>query len=147
MDDFIIRAARTADAAPMGELSGILGYPVEEETMRNRLQRLSRREGHGVFVAELNGEIIGWIHGAERELVVADKIAEICGLVVADGRRSGGVGRRLVEAVEQWVLGRGLDQVSVRSNVVRTESHPFYEKIGYTRSKTQHVYRKDLREA
>jgi GNAT superfamily N-acetyltransferase len=147
MDDFIIRAARTADAAPMAELSGILGYPVEEETMRNRLERLSRREGHGVFVAELNGEIIGWIHGAERELVVADKIAEICGLVVADGRRTGGVGRRLVEAVEQWVIGRGLDQVSVRSNVVRTESHPFYEKIGYTRSKTQHVYRKDLREA
>ena len=39
---------------------------------------------------------------------------------------------------------RGLPEVSVRSNVVREESHPFYERLGYTRAKTQHVYRKAL---
>ena len=31
-------------------------------------------------------------------------------------------------------------EIVVRSNVVRPESHPFYEKIGYERKKTQHVY-------
>jgi GNAT superfamily N-acetyltransferase len=144
MNDFIVRRARSTDAAAVAELSGILGYPVDHETMRSRLEQLGGREEHVVFVAETNGEVVGWIHGAERELLVVGRVAEICGLVVAEGRRASGVGRRLVEAMEQWAGGRGLDHVSVRSNVVRPESHSFYEKIGYARLKTQHVYRKRL---
>jgi N-acetylglutamate synthase-like GNAT family acetyltransferase len=144
MNDFMIRKARSMDAAGVAELSGTLGYPVDGETMQRRLERLAEREEHIVFVAETSGQIVGWIHGAEHEFLVAGRIGEICGLVVAEGQRTSGVGRRLVEAVEQWARGRGLDQVSVRSNVSRTESHPFYEKVGYTRLKTQHVYRKRL---
>jgi predicted N-acetyltransferase YhbS len=34
--------------------------------------------------------------------------------------------------------------MTVRSNVVRSGSHPFYERLGYARSKTQHAYRKAL---
>jgi N-acetylglutamate synthase-like GNAT family acetyltransferase len=141
---FIVRSAQTADAAGMAELSGILGYPADPDTMRSRLEKLFGREEHVVFVAEINGEVVGWIHGAAQPNLVADRTGEICGLVVADGKRIGGVGRRLVEEVEKWARGRGLDQVSVRSNIARTESHPFYEKIGYTRFKTQHAYRKRL---
>ena len=61
------------------------------------------------------------------------------------GRHRGlGVGRLLVTAVEQWAWARGLDQMAVRSNVTRSESHPFYERLGYVRAKTQHAYRKRL---
>jgi GNAT superfamily N-acetyltransferase len=67
-------------------------------------------------------------------------------LVVSEAHRGAGVGRRLLEAVEQWGAGRGLDQVSLRSNIIRPESHAFYEKVGYTRFKTQHAYRKRLRD-
>ena len=144
MNDFVIREARSTDAAGVAELSGVLGYPVDCETMQRRLDRLGRDEEHVVFVAEISGEVVGWIHGAACELLVAGRIGEICGLVVAEGQRTGGVGRRLVEAVEQWARGRGLEQVSVRSNVVRPESHSFYEKVGYLRLKTQQVYRKRL---
>jgi GNAT superfamily N-acetyltransferase len=54
------------------------------------------------------------------------------------------VGRALVAEVEGWASARGLREVSVRSNVARAESHPFYERLGYVRAKTQHVYRKVL---
>jgi hypothetical protein len=37
---------------------------------------------------------------------------------------------------------QGLAVVTVRSNVVRVESHPFYERLGHVRGKTQHVYTK-----
>ena len=132
------------DAARVAALSGILGYPADDDTMQGRLQRLEGRQDQVVFVAEMNGEIVGWIHGAEHDYLVAGGMGEICGLVVAEGRRSSGVGRRLVEAVERWAARRGLEQISVRSNIVRTESHPFYERVGYTRLKTQHTYRKEL---
>ena len=59
--------------------------------------------------------------------------------------RGRGVGRRLVQAAEAWASARGLDQMAVRSNVGRAESHPFYERLGYVRAKTQHAYRKRLR--
>jgi hypothetical protein len=39
---------------------------------------------------------------------------------------------------------RGLGQMAVRSNVDRADSHPFYERLGYVRAKTQHAYRKRL---
>src|SRR5438067_2246827 len=143
-NEIVIRRATTADAARVAALSGILGYPADDETMRRRLQQLEGREDQVVFVAEMSGEIVGWIQGAEHESIVAGGMGEICGLVVAEGRRSSGVGRSLVEAVEQWAARRGLEQISVRSNVVRTESHPFYERVGYTRLKTQHTYRKAL---
>jgi GNAT superfamily N-acetyltransferase len=144
MNDFVVRKARTTDAAGVAELSGVLGYPVDRDAMQRRLERLGGCEEHVVFVAEISGEVVGWVHGVEHEFLVAGRVGEICGLVVAEGRRTSGVGRRLVDAIEQWARGRGLEQVSVRSNVARIESHPFYEKVGYARLKTQHVYRKRL---
>ena len=88
--------------------------------------------------------VAGWIHAAEHDILEVGSFCEILGLVVAADRRGEGVGRRLVEQVERWAAERGLKQVSVRSNVTRLESHPFYERSGYVRVKTQHAYRKSI---
>jgi GNAT superfamily N-acetyltransferase len=144
MREPIIRPARIGDADRVAELSGTLGYPVTGEAMTERLGRVLDLETHTVLVAEMLGEIVGWTHGAEQELLELGLRCEILGLVVAEGRRGLGTGRRLVEAIEQWARGRGLQQIFVRSNVIRPESHPFYERIGYERYKTQHAYRKRL---
>jgi GNAT superfamily N-acetyltransferase len=144
MNDLLVRKAELADTNRMAELSGTLGYPVGTEAMEERLTRVLTLETHSVFVAERNGEVVGWTHGAEQEMLELDRRGEICGLVVAESERGRGVGRQLVEAVEKWARNRGLNDMSVRSNVLRPESHPFYERIGYTRYKTQHAYRKHL---
>jgi GNAT superfamily N-acetyltransferase len=102
-------------------------------------------DGQAVYVAaDAEGEVVGWIHGAEQVLVASGTRCEILGLVVDEAARRGGIGRQLVEAVERWALARGLPEVSVRSAVSRAESHPFYEQLGYNRVKSQHVYRKRL---
>jgi GNAT superfamily N-acetyltransferase len=145
--ELIVRKATRDDAARVAELSGTLGYPVSDETMAQRLGRVLPLETHVVLVAERSGAIVGWTHGAEHELLELGSRCEILGLVVAEGERGLGTGRRLVEAVEHWARGRGLDQIFVRSSVIRPESHPFYERIGYERYKTQHAYRKQLRDA
>jgi GNAT superfamily N-acetyltransferase len=98
-----------------------------------------------VLVAETApGRVVGWLHGAEQELLESGRRCEILGLVVDESQRARGVGRRLVQAVEAWAAARGLDRMAVRSNVARAESHPFYERLGYVRAKTQHAYRKRL---
>jgi GNAT superfamily N-acetyltransferase len=67
------------------------------------------------------------------------------GLVVDGAARRRGTGRALVDAAEQWAQSQGLATLTVRSNVTRQLSHPFYEALGYVREKTQHLYRKRFR--
>ena len=69
---------------------------------------------------------------------------EIIGLVVDAATRRVGIGRTLVTLIERWALERGYSILLVRSNVVRQESHPFYDQLGYERVKTQHSYKKVL---
>src|SRR5450755_1210403 len=134
MTKITIRKAQVTDAARLAKLSEVLGYPVEPELMKRRLERLLSRPDHVVLVAESQTDgVVGWIHAVEQDILEIGRSCEILGLVVAADQRGHGVGRRLMEWVERWAFERGLKQLSVRSNVARSESHPFYEQLGYTR--------------
>jgi GNAT superfamily N-acetyltransferase len=139
-----IRPATLADAEAVAGLSAQLGYRASPSVVGRRLERLVARTDHVILVALDQDRIVGWVHAAEREALEAEPRCEILGLVVDLGERRRRVGQRLVAAVETWAAGRGLAEMSVRSNLTRSESHPFYERLGYLRSKTQHVYRKAL---
>jgi ribosomal protein S18 acetylase RimI-like enzyme len=140
-----IRPARPADAAALAALSGQLGYPSTAEAMQRRLAVVLGTSDSLVLVGCTDGdEPLGWIHVGERQLLEADSYCEILGLVIDSRHRRQGWGARLVAAAERWAAERGHAQMAVRSNIARAESHPFYEGIGYTRVKTQHVYRKVL---
>ena len=137
-----IRPATAADASRIAALSGELGYPSHPADIASRLARLMVSDTDLVVVAERpEAGVVGWIHAAEQERLESGRHCEILGLVVGGTARGGGVGRALVTAVQSWAAARGLPEVTVRSNIARAESHPFYERLGFTRIKTQHVYR------
>src|SRR5437868_11325651 len=138
-----IRPAIVADAVHIAELSGVLGYPITMEAAAARLKYLLGRSEHLILVAEITG-VVGWIHASEQHLLESGFRCEIVGLVVAANDRGKGIGRRLVRRGECWAAERRIEELSVRSNVTRRESHPFYERLGYVRTKTQHVYRKPI---
>ena len=141
----MVRPATRADADRLAALSSELGYPVPAAELAERLADLLIRDGDIVLVAEREpGQVVGWVHGSEQRLLESPRRCELLGLVVDARERGRGVGRRLVAAVEDWARSRGLEQMAVRSNVTRAESHPFYEHLGYARVKTQHAYRKRL---
>ena len=143
----IVRKATMSDATRLAELSEVLGYPVEPDVVKRRIERLLARSENVLLVADSpESGVAGWIHAAEQDILETGRSCEILGLVVAANQRNHGIGRRLVERVEQWAVERGLRQISVRSNVLRTESHQFYERLGYARVKTQHAYRKRIDE-
>ena len=141
-----IRCARESDALEMARLSGELGYPMSGDEMRARLGRLLGDARHLVAVAPDGDErLLGWMHVEHRTSLEGGDRGELMGLVVDGSVRRRGTGRMLVDAAEQWARSRGLDALTVRSNVTRELSHPFYEALGYVPEKTQHVYRKRFR--
>lgn len=139
-----IRRATPADAERLAELSGTLGYPQPAERLSGTLRAILGRDGDIVLVADLGGIPVGWLHGAEQLLLETGTCCEILGLVVDANHRGVGAGRHLVAAIEAWAAGRGIQSLSVRSNVIRVEAHPFYQRMGFDRVKTQHAYRKAI---
>jgi GNAT superfamily N-acetyltransferase len=139
-----VRRAQIADAAEMARLAGELGYPMSPEEMIRRLAALLPNERHYVAVAASGDGLVGWMHVEHRSSLEGGDRAELMGLVVDSTARRRGLGRELVGVAENWTLAQGLRSLTVRSNAARDLSHPFYESLGYVRSKTQHVYSKAI---
>lgn len=138
------RAATPDDAAEIARLSMQLGYPVDTSSMADRLRQLLPREDHFIRVIADGPRLVGWIAAEQRlSLETGDNFA-IVGLVVDRDAHRAGIGSTLVATVVDWTRSRGGSRLVVRSNVVRPESHPFYERLGFTRIKSQHVYRRQI---
>jgi GNAT superfamily N-acetyltransferase len=141
---FEIRRAKPEDAAPLAALATQLGYPSTTEDVERRLEPILKDSEHAVFVAQLAGRVVAWLHVHLCHLVESELSAEIGGLVVEEGCRRSGAGRLLMKRAEDWACRKGCRAVTLRSNVVRKEAHLFYTKLGYPNIKTQHSYRKLL---
>jgi len=142
--DVDIRDMRLDDAGASALLSAELGYPVDTETMRARIERLSAAADHGLFVACQGSRVIAWIHVLAADHLQGDPRAEIGGLVVTAAARSSGVGALLVQRAERWAREHGFDAILVRSQIMREAAHRFYLREGYERTKTSAVFTKTL---
>ena len=142
--DADIRVARIDDVAELARLSAELGYPLPVPEMTRRLAAMLPSPNHHVLVASRGERLLGWLHAERRLSLEGGDRAEVMGLVVDSGARRRGLGRALLAAAEDWASRRGVGRLTVRSNVVRESSHPFYESLGYAREKTQHVYTRSV---
>ncbi|WP_425250837.1 GNAT family N-acetyltransferase [Geothrix campi] len=114
--------------------------------MAQRLALLLPNPAQLVLVAKpVDGDgLLAWLAAERRITLESGTRFEIVGLVVDGTVRRSGIGKALVQAAEQWVLDQSGTGLGVRSNVLRPESHGFYESLGYLRKKSQHVYNKSL---
>jgi len=142
--DVTIRLATIDDAEAVARLSDQLGYPSTEEETTRRLLQVNGQSGHAVYVAEADGRLVGWVHVFVNHSLLADTPAEVAGLVVDENHRGRGVGRVLMQQAERWAQERGCRSVRLRSNVLRSRAHLFYEKLGYRVIKSQKAFCKDL---
>ena len=140
-----IRQAVESDATELARLTSQLGYPVSEASIRARMTRVFGTADACLLVVEGQaGELAGWIHGFLCQLLESDYRVEIGGLIVDERRRRSGIGRRLVQAVENWAVERGAVELSVRCREERTEADKFYESLSFRHTKTQRVFRKRI---
>ncbi|HPQ22364.1 MAG TPA: GNAT family N-acetyltransferase [Saprospiraceae bacterium] len=144
MIEIIIRSAKKNDANSITRLSHQLGYETLEETLQNRLINIIENRDNCVYVACINENIVGWIHGFYSMRVESEFFVEIGGLVIEKRFRKIGIGKKLVEKVTEWAELKNCRKVRVRCNLLRTESHEFYQKIGFEMNKIQKIFDKKL---
>ena len=136
-----VRSMVESDAGAVAALSGQLGYPAVAEPIASRFRVLAVDPDSAILVAEMRDRALaGWVHVCGRRSLETDPLAEIAGLVVDAAHRRRGIGRRLVDAAEDWARSRGYSRLRVRSNVARDVAHDFYPGLGFARVKSQHVY-------
>jgi predicted GNAT family N-acyltransferase len=129
-----IRSARSAEEV---EAAYAVRYDVfvTEQGVPGELERDSQDDDAEHLVAYADGRPVGAVR-----LVVEDpgfegidravgKVAHLGRLAVRPEARRGGLGVRLVRAVEACALSRGLTVMALSS---QTYAIPFYERLGYT---------------
>lgn len=141
----LIREVAPDDAEAVASLSGELGYPLSTEAARERINGLVSVPDRKVCVAcGDDGRVVGWVDVGLTQHLQSEVAGEIYGLVVASEYRNRQIGQQLVARAEQWVIGKGVLQMTVRSRVTREDAHRFYKREGYEIVKTSTVFAKRL---
>jgi GNAT superfamily N-acetyltransferase len=144
-ESLTIRRVTPGDAAAVAELNGQLGYPATIEEVRERIEASASRDAEqAVLVACLGDEVVGWVDLALSFHLQSPAYALIGGLVVKDGMRGLGIGKRLCEQAEAWSREKGVLRVRVTSRSTRADAHRFYLRDGYAEVKTSRVFEKIL---
>lgn len=130
-----IRKAGATDTKAIARLIDQLGYPVSGAEVPARIARLSNNDRASVLVAQRDGEVVGLatVHVLS-VLNRARDVAWLTLLVVDESARRSGVGRRLVDAVEQFARESNCERLSVTTHESRKDAHEFYARIGLERT-------------
>jgi predicted N-acetyltransferase YhbS len=135
--EIAIRPLKPGDIADIMQLHRELGwnpaFKADGSTLKQRLEALITEENALLLVAELNGKMVGYVHGeivtyllfAGREMLVSE-------LFVRENVRGRGVGKALLNAIESAAVEDKCFRISVLNSRER-ESYKrgFYPSLGY----------------
>jgi len=138
-----------AVAADREELFALFGdwdrsYAFDEGDFRDSFARILADGENRVLVARLGGRIVGFLQCFPCVELGLKPYLEIAELLVAEGKRSRGVGKALLAAAEARSRELGLHVVKLHSQTHRDRAHAFYEREGYVRFKSSHFYEKSM---
>ena len=90
---------------------------------------------NAVFVARTaNGGLVGFVEAALRDWAEGCRtrpVGYVEGWYVGPEHRRQGVGRRLIEAAEQWARSRGCTEMGSDAEIANTLSHRAHAALGY----------------
>ena len=141
----IIREAALADCSAITRLNREeMGYDYPQEKTFVKLQACLANPAHRIFVAEWEGEVVGYLHLEEYDVLYAGHMVNVLGIAVSSAWRRQGVGRALLSAGEAWARSKGAVAVRLVSGETRKGAHAFYQSLGYTGNKLQRNFKKYL---
>ncbi len=140
-----VRKADNNDSPAIASLSVQLGYNSNTEEIASRIKPILTLSDHCVFVAEINNNVVGWIHASYCLRVESASFVEVMGFVVDQSFRNKGIGKKLIAEVEDWLHFFDCKKLRVRCNIIRKESHIFYNRIGFKEIKEQKIFERSIK--
>jgi GNAT superfamily N-acetyltransferase len=127
-----IRPVRRRDTAQLVGLLDQLGYPTDSPAVGERLDYWLDDPACYLIGADDSGDLVGVaaLHIVPM-LEVTGRFGRLVALVVDARHRGLGVGRQLVEAIEQRAWAAGCVRMEVTSSRHRQGAQRFYAGIGY----------------
>lgn len=137
----MIRTVQVKDAPQIRDLCHqALGYDSTLEKVATQIDKFNQPDsGHFCFVYEEDqtGHILGYVEAEAYESIYSDSGLNVLGLAVFPFAQGRGIGRQLMEQVEELAKSRHYTFIRLNSASHRKEAHVFYEHIGYEGNKTQ----------
>lgn len=116
-----------------------LGYSFSLEETSSQLDKLSQDSHHYLlgFEDSTSHDLLGYVHAEVYESLYSKAGFNILALAVLPQRQGKGIGKALLEGLEQETKRRGYEFIRLNSADHRLGAHAFYEKVGYTCDKMQ----------
>ena len=116
-----------------------LGYTFSPEETANQLAKLSQDAHHFLLGYEdaASHVLLGYVHAEVYESLYSKPGFNILALAVLPQTQGQGIGKTLLQGLEQEAKKRGYNFIRLNSADHRLGAHAFYEKVGYTCDKTQ----------
>lgn len=137
----MIRTVQVKDAGQIRDLCHqALGYDSTLEKVAAQIDKFNQPDsGHFCFVYEEDqtGKILGYVEAEVYESLYSDAGLNILGLAVFPFAQGRGIGRQLMERMEDFAKSHQYTFIRLNSASHRKEAHVFYEHIGYKGNKTQ----------
>ena len=137
----MIRSAQVKDAGQIRDLCHqTLGYDSTLEKVAAQIEKFNLPDsGHVCFAyeEEQTGNILGYVEAEIYESLYSDAGLNILGLAVFPSAQGRGIGRQLMERMEDFAKSHQYTFIRLNSASHRKEAHVFYEHIGYEGNKTQ----------
>lgn len=138
-----MREATLNDIDVLSDLIFQLGYPISVADMTQSLNTYLNSNNYYVYVAVVNEEVVG-----VASVIINDyfhkigRIAIVTALCIDEKHRSAGIGKLLMNFVEQQAKYNSCNFVELKSGLHRVKdgSHDFYKKLGYIDNAANQTY-------
>lgn len=107
-------------------------FTITEEQQARRMEEVARSESGVMFVCEADDELIGVVFG-NRGIARRTRHSIYIVIGVLQAWVGRGVGRALLEALENWARSRGLHRLELTVDVDNRRAIALYEKCGFER--------------
>ena len=136
----MLRALKATDVASIHEINKeALGYDFSPEETASQLTKLSQDSHHFLlgYEDDTSHKLVGYIHAEVYESLYSKPGFNILALAVLPQTQCKGIGKTLLEGLEQEAEKRGYNFIRLNSADHRLGAHAFYERVGYTCDKMQ----------
>ena len=136
----MLRDLKTTDVAAICEINKeALGYSFSFEETASQLDKLSQDSHHYLlgFEEPTSHDLLGYVHAEVYESLYSKPGFNILALAVLPQTQGQGIGKTLLQGLEQEAKKRGYNFIRLNSADHRLGAHAFYEKVGYTCDKVQ----------